>query len=1634
MTDHPTDKLDDLLDRYVNGLLDEESASRVRRRIEQDPEWQLAYESAIERRKTLSRAIRDGAAKEAARSAPSADDVLGVIRGEKTRSRPLLGWTMRIPLAAAAAVALFLVSAWIYSATLTAPDTVLRVFARDASHLAGGPATVVATVTDAQGQKLSNVPVELTLRDPRTGRTETLVKSVTNQAGAIAGNPVMPDWEPGEYVLEASTPRERLAVVTVPIKLERKSRVYLSTDKPIYQPGQTLHMRALSLKLPSLKPLKGAEGKFTVTDPAGNVIFSQEEKLGEFGLAGASMPIDPLISPGQYKLRAEFGGVDSEQTVEIFHYKLPAFTIDLDLDKPYYLPGEKVTGTLTATYTFGKPVSEGKVQLWLADRATARLTTLVRDTLTTDEKGKAEFSLQLPDSVVALRKTANTARLLLTAQLSDSAGQENTNYANVVVSGSDIRIEVVVENGALNPGLANRVFIATSYPDGRPAQTRVNLENFAQSVRTDETGIAIVEMKRAPQQLVVSASDAKGRSGKRTVKVPVAAGGQLILRTDRPTYKAGQTAKIEVLTDRDDEVYVDVVRDGQTYLTKIVPVQDGRGTLSLDIPASLYGTLRLHAYRLDQEGEWVGRDALMIVEPASQLQVKVRRDQSVYRPGEDAVLVFDVTDETGNGVPAALSLAGIDSAVLAVRQAAPGLEAVLNSLDEELLKPAIEVHGFTPLGIQHERYAAAMLAAAAPSPHYRKPQPVRTPMERLERLTGYGIGEMDQQQWETTRKATLARIEANPGLRDHVSPEVMEILQGKTTFAIDEDTALTAARAHAREKDQAERATRYGVLALAAVVGGTLLILAVRFVFSAPMDSPSAAQNFFGVVGRIAIVLVAIVVVVVATSPLYLPSLSKARAMGTEPQADALPMLVPITQRFSRWSAGESMTGAVPTAEGLADARWKDAPLDHLHDTDFAPDRKSDESAPRMRNYFPETLLWKPCVITDPTGRATLRVPLADSITTWNISGWAVSQGGQLGTVEADVRVFQPFFVSIDAPQTLTRGDEVSVPIVVYNYADTTLDVSLQAAGADGLTVLSDGQLTVRVQPGKVVRKLVRVRAEEVGRAALSVEARGGDFADAMRRELTIVPPGLPQAFVLPGMASPARDVVVDIPPHAEDGSISLQLKVYPSTFSELMDGLENILRMPSGCFEQTSSATWPNVMALSYMKANGMSNPAVHAKAKRYIELGYQRLVGFEVRGGGFDWFGRGPANEVLTAYGLMEFADMSKVHHVDPKLLKRTADWLASKQAADGSWSFREGCFHEPFTGGDNSRLAITAYVTWAIAQYAPKHAGAQRGAEYVAAHVDEADNVHTLAIIANALRASKGFDSLTARVQDRLAGKADRSQGDQAFWDAKNPVTATATAVLALVGEAEHSALVNDALRYLAASRDSYGTWGSTQPTVLALRALLAGSQTPVKRDSDAVFTVTDADGATVGRLSVEPGQSDIVHTLTLDGDWKPGSHALRIETVGAKGMGYQLIGRYYTQQIDTRSEAPVTVEVEYDRTKLSVGDTVRVKAIVRNRTGATANMPLVDIGTPPGFAVRSEGLEKLKAAGRIARYTITARGVIVYLTELAPKTTLEIEYDMVARMPLKAKASPSKVYNYYEPDKIAAATPVEFVVAE
>ena len=113
---------------------------------------------------------------------------------------------------------------------------------------------------------------------------------------------------------------------------------------------------------------------------------------------------------------------------------------------------------------------------------------------------------------------------------------------------------------------------------------------------------------------------------------------------------------------------------------------------------------------------------------------------------------------------------------------------------------------------------------------------------------------------------------------------------------------------------------------------------------------------------------------------------------------------------------------------------------------------------------------------------------------------------------------------------------------------------------------------------------------------------------------------------------------------------------------ADLVGGFEGLIGKPHGCFEQTSSATYPNVMVLHYMQRTDTVTPEIEMQAREYISQGYQRLLTFEVDGGGFALWRGGrqphPWTSVYASHFLVEARQAG--YATDPQLEARALDHL--------------------------------------------------------------------------------------------------------------------------------------------------------------------------------------------------------------------------------------------------------------------------------------------------------------------------------------------------------------------------------------
>jgi uncharacterized protein YfaS (alpha-2-macroglobulin family) len=640
-------------------------------------------------------------------------------------------------------------------------------------------------------------------------------------------------------------------------------------------------------------------------------------------------------------------------------------------------------------------------------------------------------------------------------------------------------------------------------------------------------------------------------------------------------------------------------------------------------------------------------------------------------------------------------------------------------------------------------------------------------------------------------------------------------------------------------------------------------------------------------------------------------------------------------------------------------------------------------------------------------------------------------------------------------PVTLTQGDRVSIPVAIYNYSGMRGEVSLKLEAEDWYALVNDSaEKTLAVEPDHPGGSQFTVEAKRIGKFKLKLSAKldGSERReDIVVREIEVVPNGREQTIVHNGHLDTGVEHAINFPANAIPEASKIFVRLYPGPLSQVIEGMDSILRMPGGCFEQTSSSTYPNVLALDYMKRTKKLTPEIHAKAQGYIANGYQRLLTFEVPGGGFSWFGEAPANKILTAYGLMEFSDMAKVYEVDPRLIERTQQWLASQQQADGSWKPDSNFINEGATNRFNTDvLRITAYLAWSLENTGYKGEAVEKAQKFIVGHLDEKHDgkidAYTLAVLANfAVEYGKDRD-FTSHVMQMLLD-ARTEAGEDISWSSEETgvystgmsasIETTGLAAQALLKWGQAAPTVRKALHFIASKKDATGSWGSTQATIMALRAILLASQIGSSDVHGSVELVLN--GKSVETLQLTPENNDLLHQFVFKRDLGA-SNSIQIRFSGTGGLGYQVAGSYFVPWEAKPDHEALSIDVQYDRTRLAQNDIATATATIQSNLDKRANMVMVDLGIPPGFELMSEDLQEFqeKSAGmkigRLEKFSLTATQAILYFNALAPHATVSLHFRLRSKYPIRAQTFASRVYEYYDPGVSATARPVALEVQE
>jgi 5-hydroxyisourate hydrolase-like protein (transthyretin family) len=1095
------------------------------------------------------------------------------------------------------------------------------------SFAPGSEAAVRVVVRDfASARPIQGAQVKVSMGPKEGGKTTTLFEGQTDETGSL----------PVSFRVPADAATEQRLVVETgsaagsdrveqAVTVQREYKLLLSSDKPLYQPGQVIHMRALGLSALDMAPARGAEVNFLVEDPKGNKVFRKTETASDFGVAAADFTLADLVTHGDYKLSVSIGDSKSEKTVEVKPYVLPKFAVQVSTERSFYLPGERVEGAIQADYFFGKPVAQGKVEL-IGSVYDVERQEMVNLRGETDENGAYQFSFDLPTYIAASGLETGQAQFALEVTVIDQADHPEQTSLLLPIAQEPIVIEAVAESGQLKPEVENIVYILTSYPDGLPAPARLTVSVEGQApvkLETGKYGLAefkLTPLKRADHILTVEASDETGRTASRTIQLSGETGADaVLLRADRAAYIVGETMQLTALTPVEfGDIYLDIVKEGQTLSTRSETVRGGKVEFAVDLTPDLFGTLELHAYKVLGEGTIVRDTRVVVVDAPRDLSIAIAADREQYKPGDPASITFRTTNSTG-GVPSALGVAIVDESVFALERQDPGFAKLYFLLEKELLEPKYQIKGFElPAAIEpaqqeevrlaQDSSARAAWAGLAPAAFAMQVNSRQEKMQAVESAQTRGYETLGNTSlWAMILIPPLLWVVVVLALRQagllrrslkRLAVATLIILFvvfplvciatggiGGLLYSADlEELLIPLALLPV-----------IGLLAMAVygwwkrdeAVKYSFLLLAAWAAFLALLAATAASADYGGEPSETLAIVMAFVFLLVPGALLLLGQgrwvegrkvagvLASGLGLITAMPALLLAPVLLLVLGVSRMGglplgamappqaafAPQPTTMALEGVGGAPGERAKEAEAPTAGEA--APEAKA--AAPRLRQFFPETLYWNPELLSDENGTAKLDLEMADSITTWRLTALASSQKGELGFATSGVRVFQDFFVDIDLPVFLTQHDEIAIPIGVFNYLPEAQKVRLEVKEENWFELLDPAEKEITIASNDIDVVYFRIRVLKFGRRPFTVTAWGERMSDAIKREVNVVPDGKEIRSSESNWLRESLETAVKIPTGAIEETPAIEVKIYPGVLAQVVEGLEKILRLPHG-------------------------------------------------------------------------------------------------------------------------------------------------------------------------------------------------------------------------------------------------------------------------------------------------------------------------------------------------------------------------------------------------------------------------------------------------------------------------------------
>ncbi|XP_026843715.1 alpha-2-macroglobulin-P isoform X1 [Drosophila persimilis] len=728
----------------------------------------------------------------------------------------------------------------------------------------------------------------------------------------------------------------------------------------------------------------------------------------------------------------------------------------------------------------------------------------------------------------------------------------------------------------------------------------------------------------------------------------------------------------------------------------------------------------------------------------------------------------------------------------------------------------------------------------------------------------------------------------------------------------------------------------------------------------------------------------------------------------------------------------------------------------------FSAESGAAAAAPVVRKNFAETWIFADIENTETEIFKWVKT-IPDTITNWVVTGFSLNTEKGLGVTDhkVNIKTFQPFFVSIRLPYSVKRGELINVPALVFNYLPKNLDVELTLDNQDdefefvdaSNEVIGDQKRTqvIRVGANEAAGASFLIRPKVIGNILLKFSAISPLAGDAVHKSLKVIPEGITKyqnrAFFvnLKDVGEYKNTFELEVPEDIVPDSQRVEFGLVGDLLGPVIKNLENLLRLPSGCGEQTMSKLVPNYLVRDYLKSIKKLTPAIETRIKRNLQEGYQNMLHYRHDDGSFSSFGPGKWREEdpdrngstwLTSYVLRSFSKIKDIIDLDEKSLESGYEFLLSRQVENGSFTDAG----EYFYGSQRSSLTLTANALLALLEQDKKNQTAiDKAVAYLSAHTEESEELLPKSIAVYALQKSKAPDaakhvaSLKALAQqedDRTwwtedTEKLRASKGCRRWWCWvwSHDVEITSYALLTLLEtEQETPDSVLNTIRWLVAQRNSFGGFASSQDTVVGLQALIKFAEKSGYEAAKWEVSVSNkGKREKTEKLSATEENDLVLQTV----EFPQGTQSLEFEAKGTGAALIQISYQYNVVEKETKPSFKIQTIVKPESSPAKLELSVCVEYVEEGKAKAS-NMAILEVSLPSGYTADEDSFKDIKDIERV-RLVETKNGdsvIVVYFENLLRGELKCIPFDAFRTHAVaNQKPAPVVLYDYYDTNKKA-----------